>query len=93
MATSGRGTARTGVRSASAAAAPASFAGFSHEAIHELRRAYKMLFNGGGTLRERIDEVAEAFADQEAVQQIVGFLRQGGDRAICVPRTGKDDEG
>ena len=67
--------------------------GFSHEAIHELRRAYKMLFNGGGTLKERIGDVAEAFADQEAVQQIVAFLRQGGDRAICVPRAGKDEEG
>src|ERR1700733_6939667 len=67
--------------------------GFSHEAIHELRRAYKMLFNGGGTLKERIDEVAETFADQEAVQQIVAFLRQGGDRAICVPRAGRDEEG
>src|SRR4029077_20598105 len=67
--------------------------GFSHEAIHELRRAYKMLFNGGGTLRERIDEVADAFADQDAVQQIVAFLRQGGDRAICVPRAGRDEEG
>ena len=71
--------------------------GFSHETIHELRRAYKMLFNGGGasggTLKERIREVAEAFADQAAVQQIVAFLRQGGDRAICVPRAGKDEEG
>jgi UDP-N-acetylglucosamine acyltransferase len=67
--------------------------GFSHEAIHELRRAYKMLFNGGGTLRERIDEVADAFADQEAVQQIIAFLRQGGDRAICVPRAGRDEDG
>ena len=67
--------------------------GFSHETVHELRRAYKMLFNGGGTLRERVDEVAEAFAGQDAVQQIVAFLRQGGDRAICVPRAGKEDEG
>jgi UDP-N-acetylglucosamine acyltransferase len=67
--------------------------GFSHESIHELRRAYKMLFNGGGTLKERVDAVAEGFAGQEAVQQIVAFLRQGGDRAICVPRGGKDEEG
>ncbi len=67
--------------------------GFSHETIHELRRAYKMLFNGGGTLKERISDVAESFAGQEAVQQIVAFLRQGGDRAICVPRAGKDEEG
>ena len=67
--------------------------GFSHETIHELRRAYKMLFNGGGSLKERIEDVAEAFAGQDAVQQIVAFLRLGGDRAICVPRAGKDEEG
>jgi UDP-N-acetylglucosamine acyltransferase len=71
--------------------------GFPHETIHELRRAYKMLFNGGGasggTLKERVDEVAEAFAGQDAVQEIVAFLRQGGDRAVCVPRAGKDEEG
>ena len=67
--------------------------GFSHETLHELRRAYKMLFSGAGTLKERIDEVAEAFSGQEAVQQIVAFLRQGGDRAICVPRAGRDEEG
>ena len=67
--------------------------GFSHETVHELRRAYKMLFNGGGTLKERVDEVAEAFSGKEAVQQIVAFLRQGGDRAICVPRAGREEEG
>ena len=51
-----------------------------------------MLFKGGGTLRERVGDVAEAFPDQEAVQQIVAFLRQGGDRAICVPRAGREEE-
>ncbi|MFZ1963729.1 MAG: acyl-ACP--UDP-N-acetylglucosamine O-acyltransferase [Roseiarcus sp.] len=66
--------------------------GFSHEMIHELRRAYQQLFAPIGTLRERIEEVAAAFADQEAVQQIVAFLREGGDRAICTPRAGKEDE-
>ena len=66
--------------------------GFSHEAIHELRRAYRMLFNGKGTLKERVSDVAEAYPHQEAVQQMVAFLQQGGDRAICVPRAVKDDE-
>ena len=67
--------------------------GFSQESIHDLRRAYKMLFKAAGTLKERVDDVAAAFADQDAVQQIVAFLREGGDRAICVPRAGKDEEG
>jgi UDP-N-acetylglucosamine acyltransferase len=66
--------------------------GFSREAIHELRRAYKTLFGGQGTLKERVSDVAAAYPDQEPVQQIVAFLRQGGDRAICVPRAARDDE-
>jgi UDP-N-acetylglucosamine acyltransferase len=66
--------------------------GFSHEAIHELRRAYRMLFFGKGTLKERVGDVTDAFPDQEAVQQMLAFLRQGGDRAICIPRDLKGEE-
>ena len=66
--------------------------GYAHEAIHELRRAYRMLFSGKGTLKERAGDVAEAFPDQEAVQQIVAFLREGGDRAICIPRELRGEE-
>jgi UDP-N-acetylglucosamine acyltransferase len=60
--------------------------------VHELRRAYKMLFSAAGTLKERVEEVAAAFPDQPAVQQVVAFLREGGERAICTPRAGRDDE-
>jgi UDP-N-acetylglucosamine acyltransferase len=65
--------------------------GFSHESIHVLRRAYKMLFAPQGTLKERAEDVAAAFPEEEAVQQMVAFLRAGGDRAICTPREGKDE--
>ena len=65
--------------------------GFSHSAIHALRRAYKMLFAPTGTLIERAEDVAAAFPEEEAVQQMVAFLRAGGDRAICTPRDGKDE--
>ena len=66
--------------------------GYSHQAMHELRRAYKLLFSGDGTLKERIEDVAVAFAGQPAVQMVVAFLREGGERAICTPRAGRDDE-
>ena len=65
--------------------------GFSHESIHVLRRAYKRLFAPQGTLKERAEDVAAAFPEEEAVQQMVAFLRSGGDRAICTPRDGKDE--
>jgi len=66
--------------------------GFSREAIHDLRRAYKQLFVGEGTLKERAEDVAAAYPDAEAVQQVIAFLRAGGERAVCVPRAGRDVE-
>ena len=60
--------------------------GFSREAIHTLRRAYRTLFGPEGTLKERLADVAEEFAGDENVGKIVAFIREGGDRAICTPR-------
>jgi len=65
--------------------------GFSREAIHDLRRAYRALFAPGGTLKERAEEVGAEFSAQPAVRQILDFLREGGERAICMPRAGKED--
>lgn len=65
--------------------------GFSQEQVHSLRRAYKQLFSGAGTLKERVAEVAEAYSDDAATQSIVAFLREGGDRAVLTPRDGKDE--
>ena len=65
--------------------------GFSHEAIHDLRRAYKQLFGPKGTLKERTEDVAAAFPGHELVMQIVAFLRAGGERAVCMPRQAKDE--
>ena len=62
--------------------------GFSREAIHQLRRAYRTLFGPEGTLKERLADVEEEFAGDENVLKIVEFIRQGGDRAICTPRRG-----
>jgi UDP-N-acetylglucosamine acyltransferase len=65
--------------------------GFSREAIHDLRRAYRALFAPEGTLKERVEDVSTEFAHNEQVLQILDFLREGGDRAICVPRVGRED--
>ncbi len=64
--------------------------GFSREQIHELRRAYRVLFDREGTLHERIERLAQEFATEAPVMDIVAFLRQGGERAICTPRDAKD---
>jgi UDP-N-acetylglucosamine acyltransferase len=60
--------------------------GFDRPTIHALRAAYQAIFNGGGTLAERIDIVSNDFADVPAVLEIVDFIRAGGDRPLCKPR-------
>ena len=62
--------------------------GFSREAVHQLRRAYRTLFGPEGTLKERLADVEEEFSGDENVRKIVEFIRAGGDRAICTPRRG-----
>lgn len=63
---------------------------FSREAIHDLRRAYRALFAEEGTLKERVEDVAAEFAGHPQVEEIVAFIRIGGDRAICQPRHEQD---
>ena len=60
--------------------------GFSRETIHDLRRAYRLLFAAEGTLKERVDDVAAAFETHALVQEIVAFIRTGGKRSLCTPR-------
>ena len=59
--------------------------GFSRDAIHSLRRAYRALFADEGTLQERLEDVQEEFVDHPIVKEIVAFIRAGGKRALCVP--------
>ncbi|WP_294533442.1 acyl-ACP--UDP-N-acetylglucosamine O-acyltransferase [uncultured Rhodoblastus sp.] len=63
---------------------------FSREQIHELRRAYRALFAPEGTLKERMEDVAEEFAGNAEVSEILDFIRAGGDKQFCVPEFGKD---
>ena len=60
--------------------------GFSREQIHDLRRAYRLLFADEGTLAERVEDVAEEFSPHPTVHEILDFIRSGGDRSICTPR-------
>lgn len=64
--------------------------GFERERIHKLRAAYRMLFSDEGTLMERVGDVATMFADESLVMQVVDFIREGGDRRICMPRGGRE---
>jgi UDP-N-acetylglucosamine acyltransferase len=60
--------------------------GFTRDQIHDIRRAYRLLFADEGTLKERVEDVAEEFATHPIVHEILDFIRAGGDRALCMPR-------
>jgi UDP-N-acetylglucosamine acyltransferase len=60
--------------------------GFTREQIHDIRRAYRLLFADEGTLSERVEDVAGEFDDHPFVHEILDFIREGKERAICTPR-------
>lgn len=60
--------------------------GFSASEIHDLRRAYRLMFAAEGTLLERVDDVAEEFRDHPIVMEIIAFIREGGKRSMCTPK-------
>ncbi|WP_333792811.1 acyl-ACP--UDP-N-acetylglucosamine O-acyltransferase [Hyphomicrobium sp.] len=64
--------------------------GFSRNEIHDLRRAYRLLFAQEGTLLERVADVAEEFKDHTIVMEIVAFIKAGGKRSMCTPKNGAE---
>lgn len=60
--------------------------GFTREHIHDLRRAYRLLFAAEGTLAERVEDVGDEFSEHQSVQEIVAFIKAGGKRSLCTPR-------
>ncbi len=59
--------------------------GFSRDQIHELRKAYRMLFSSEGTLKERLEDVEAMFSSNELARQIIDFIKSDSDRSFCVP--------
>jgi UDP-N-acetylglucosamine acyltransferase len=59
--------------------------GFSRDQIHELRKAYRMLFSSEGTLKERLEDVEAMFSGNELARQIIDFIKSDSDRSFCVP--------
>ncbi len=58
---------------------------FSRDCIHEMRKAYRLIFAAEGTLQERLQDAIEEFGDNEAVMEIVDFIRADSSRSICQP--------
>ena len=60
--------------------------GFNRETIRALRDAYAMLFAEGGTWLEHIGQVAERYADDTAVRELIDFVQQDSSRGFCRPQ-------
>lgn len=65
--------------------------GFSRADIHDLRRAYRAMFAAEGTMAERVTDVAAEFGGHPIVAEIVEFIRVGGKRSLCTPRTTSEE--
>ncbi|MDP7099992.1 MAG: acyl-ACP--UDP-N-acetylglucosamine O-acyltransferase [Rhodospirillales bacterium] len=59
--------------------------GFSRDIIHDLRRAYRLIFSPEGTQTERLTDVADLFPGVEPVMEILDFMNEDSSRAICQP--------
>jgi UDP-N-acetylglucosamine acyltransferase len=59
--------------------------GVDRSDIHQLRRAYRALFVGSGTLRDRLGPVEEEFADNPLVGQVIAFIRNRTARPLMLP--------
>ena len=59
--------------------------GFSRDDIHDLRKAYRLIFAKEGTMAERMADVAETFPGNEAVMEVVRFIQTDSSRGICQP--------
>ena len=65
--------------------------GFSRAEIASLRKDYRLLFAEEGTISERLEDVTEMYTESQAVMDIVSFIREDSNRAICQPRSSHEN--
>ena len=64
--------------------------GFDRDTIHGIRAAYRGLFEGEGTLDERVDQVADQYPENAVVQQVAAFIRAESKRGLVIPKSEHD---
>ena len=63
--------------------------GFDRDAIHELQKAYRMLFGEEGTFQERLAHAVEEFGANALVNEVLGFISAQSDRGLCQPKVAR----
>jgi len=64
--------------------------GFDRETIHGIRAAYRELFEGDGTLEQRLEQLVDEYAENVIVQQVADFVRADSKRGLVIPKSGND---
>ncbi|AVA21474.1 acyl-ACP--UDP-N-acetylglucosamine O-acyltransferase [Rhizobium sp. LEGMi198b] len=64
-------------------------AGIERSVIHTVRRAYKSIFEGEGSIRDNAAAIREEYADCKEVIEILDFIAAESDRALSSPNRGK----
>ncbi|MCU0730645.1 MAG: acyl-ACP--UDP-N-acetylglucosamine O-acyltransferase [Hyphomonas sp.] len=59
--------------------------GFTKADLHQIRAAYKAVFEGEGLFKDRLATAAITFEGQALAMELIDFIREGGDRPICKP--------
>lgn len=59
--------------------------GFSKTDLHEIRSAYKAVFEGDGLFKDRLYQAAEDFSGKPLAMELINFILEGADRPICKP--------
>jgi UDP-N-acetylglucosamine acyltransferase len=59
--------------------------GFTRQQINTLRAAYRLLFADEGAFQERVDDVAETYAEAPEVMEIIDFIRADASQPLCMP--------
>jgi len=57
--------------------------GFSRDAIHDLRAAYRLIFANEGAFNERVEDAARLFENRDEVMDIINFIRTPAKRPLC----------
>lgn len=59
--------------------------GLPRPVIHDLRSAYRMLFFGEDTFKDRLEAVRERYGDRDEVRRILSFIDRDASRALMTP--------
>jgi UDP-N-acetylglucosamine acyltransferase len=63
--------------------------GMEKATIHEVRRAFKQIFEGEGSIRANAAAIRADYADSVPVMHILDFIAVESDRALSSPNRGK----